>query len=415
MTLYVYDENFTLRGQVKNWISLSWTEEYRGEGAFSLVVYDTDEYAALLQSGRYLYCPDRPAAMLAVKIERKTEENTITVCGYTALHLLNRRIIDLKHEGTNIEQTVYDLINGDLRGLTQIATAEPKGLPEEFESETEGVEMLSGVFSVLNESTYGIRANFDYRNKRNLVEVYEGRDKRYSPETGGAVFSQEFGNLRSLDVTEDDDLYKNVAYITGATNTDSRPIYIQYIPEELQGKKELWRELIVQGENQGEDESDEAWRKKQKQLGIKALQEHRNALSFAVDVSPGEFGKKYELGDKVTCKSRRYGMQFDTQIMAYKYTDKSGKKTEKMVLGDRPLDYVRSSIVKSGSAASARPVVGGGGTGGTAQMAQKLAAARTIELEGEAIGETLFDGSQDVSIYVSIERLTNEELKEMLK
>lgn len=417
MTLYVYDETFTLRGQVKNWVSLSWTEEYRGEGSFTLVVYDTDEYAALLQRGRYLFRPDRPAAMMAVKVERKTEERTITVCGYTALHLLNRRIIDLKYEGTNVEETVYGLINGDLRELAQVATAEPKGLSQEYECEIEGVEMLSAVFEVLGESSYGIRANFDHKNKRNLIEVYEGKDKRYTPEKGGTVFSQEFGNLRSLEVTEDDDLYKNVAYVTGAANNDSRTVYYQYVSPEVQGKHELWREVIVQGDNQGAEESNAAWRKRQKQIAIKALQEYKNVLSFSVDVSSGEFGKKYELGDMVTCKSGRYGLLFDTQIMSYKFTDKSGKTTEQMVLGDRPLDYVQSSIVRGGGSSGARASGVGGSTSTATEAltAQKLATPRVISLDGEAKGETLFDGSANASIYVALERLTNEELEEMLK
>lgn len=348
MILHVFDDEFVYRGRVENWISMTWEEEYRGEGRFTLVAYDTDEYAAILRHGWYFYRTDRPSAMLSVKVERDTEKKTITVCGYTALHLLSRRIIDLKYEGTNVEQTVYDLINGDLRGLTQVETAPLKGLTAEYECEFEGVVMLDAVLEALNESDYGIRAVFDYKRKTNVIEVYEGADQSYSSENGGTVFSQEFGNLRNLIVSEDDDLYKNVAYVTGSANNDSRTVYYQYISEEVRGHHELWREVIIPGENQFEDESNEAWRKRQKQIAKKALQDMKNAMSFEVELAMGTFGKSFDLGYKVTCKSRRYGLRFDTRVMKYLSEYKKGVETERVTLGNKPVGYVRGAIIKYG-------------------------------------------------------------------
>lgn len=56
-----------------------------------------------------------------------------------------------------------------------------------------------------------------------------------------------------------------------------------------------------------------------------------------------------------------------------------------------------------------------GGGGGSAETAKRLKTPRTIAIGGEAVGETLFDGSEDITIYTAIERLTNEELEELLK
>lgn len=347
MILHVFDDTFTYRGRVENFISLTWTEEYKNEGKFTLVTYDTDKYASLLRHGWYFYRTDRPCAMMAVKVERDTKKNRITVCGYTALHMLTRRIVDTPHEFLNIESGIYGMIDEDLRGLTQITTAEPKGLTDEWECNIEGVVMLDGVLTMLNESDYGIRANFDYENKRHVIEVYEGQDRTYSEESGGTVFSQEFGNLKSLVATEDDDLFKNVAYVTGSSNTDSRTIYYQYVSPEA-GDQANWREMLVDGENQDEDESTADWQKRQKQIGMEALQEHKNAQSFEVEIGVEAFGKKYDLGDKVTCKSKRYGLQFDTRITEYEFEYKNGVETVKLVLGEKPLDYVKGAIVKHG-------------------------------------------------------------------
>ena len=347
VTLHVFDDTFTYIGRVEDWLNMTWTEEYQGEGKFSLVTYDTDKYAQLLRHGYYFYRKDRPAAMMAVKVERDTEKNTITVGGYTALHYLNRRVIRSQRSYTNVEAAVYDLITSEQRSLPYITCAESKGLTGEYECEIEGEEMLSAVLSVVQESDYGIRANFDYKNKRNVIEVYDGADKTYNSTDGGTVFSQEFGNLRNLKVIEDDDLYKNVAYVTGAANDDPRTIYYQYVAP-YAGGESTWREMLVDGENQGADESNDEWKKRQKRIGQKALQEHNNALSFEVDMPPDAFGKKYDLGDKVTCKSKRYGLQFDTRITEYKYTYKNGVENVQITLGEKALDYVKGEIIKNG-------------------------------------------------------------------
>ena len=43
MTLHVFDADFVYRGRIENWISLTWTEQYKDKGSLSLEVYDTDK------------------------------------------------------------------------------------------------------------------------------------------------------------------------------------------------------------------------------------------------------------------------------------------------------------------------------------------------------------------------------------
>lgn len=347
VTLHVFDADFNYCGRVTEWISLSWEEEFHDEGKFTLVTYDTDKYAGLLRHGYYFYRTDRPAAMMAISVKRDTEKNTITVGGCTSLHLLNRRVIRLPRSYTNVEAAIYDMIESEKRSLPRIVCAPSKGLDGEYECEIEGEEMLSAVLSVAKESEYGIRANFDIENKRHVIEVYEGVDRTYTSDSGGTVFSQEFGNLRNLEITEDDDLYKNVAYVTGAANNDPRTVYYQYVAP-YAGGEDTWREVIVRGENQGAEESNSDWRKRQKRIGQRELQKYNNKMSFEVDLPPELFGVKYDLGDKVTCNSKRYCIRFDTQITAYKYTNKNGVDSVQITLGEKALDYVKGEIVKNG-------------------------------------------------------------------
>ena len=347
ITLHVYDENFVYRGRIVNWVNMTWKEEFRGEGGFTLITHDSDEYAKLLRRGWYYYRKDRKVAMVASKVQRKTKDKTITLCGATALHRLRRRTVTLPVSIKNVEAGVYSLINNNLRGLPGIATAATKGLGGEYETEIEGTNLLDAVLEVVGESDYGVRAVFDIDNKRNIIEVYEGVDRSYSDESGGTVFSQEFGNLRDLVSTEDDDQYANVAYVTGSANNDPRTVYYQYVAPDA-GDKANWREIIVNGESQGSDESTDAWKARQKRLAIKALQEHKDANAFEVDLPPEAFGKKYDLGDTVTCQSKRFDVRFSLPITEYKYTYKKGAEKSTVIVGNKPTDFILGAVRKNG-------------------------------------------------------------------
>lgn len=349
MILHVFDASFTYIGRVENWIDMSWGEQFRDKGKFTLITFDTQKYARLLRRGHYFYRADRPCAMLAVRVVRDTNKNTITVNGYTGLHLLTRMHIGLPEEIKNVEDGVYKIIDRAFEGVSYLTHAPAKGLTAECDTTIEGVLAYDGITSLLNNCDYGIRAKFDYPSKQHIIEVYEGRDLTYDPDSGGTVFCQEFGNLKSLVVTEDDDLYKNVAYVTGAANNDPQTVYYQYVtPEADAAGIEHWHEMIVSGEDQKEDETNDDWRKRQKQIAKDAIAAQKSALSFEVELTRGDLGSKYELGDKVTCQSKRYGLLFDTQITEYEYKSRAGKETESLVLGERPLDYVKGEILKHG-------------------------------------------------------------------
>lgn len=364
MVLHVFDEHFEYKGRVENFLNLTWDEEYQGEGKFTLTTYDTDKYAGLLKKGRYFYRTDRPVAMMAVKVERDTSDNTITVCGYTTLHLLERRIVDAEKEYSNVERGVYDIIRGDLRGLTMVTTASSKGYNDECECSFEGVGMLEAVMEMIESSELGIRSRFDHKNKRHVIEVYKGEDKTYQSRAGGTVFSQEFGNLKALKVIEDDDLFKNVAYVGGKpyvekeesteedTGTDYeepevKTVWYRYTAPDA-GSQENWREIVVDGEDQEEDQSTSAWQRKQRQIGKNALNEYRSATTFEIEISNALFGTKYELGDKVTCKSKRYDLQFDTRITEYRYSNRNGVETVKITIGEKPIEYVKGEFMRYG-------------------------------------------------------------------
>lgn len=347
MTLHVLDTQMNYIGRIENWISLTWEEEYQGEGALTLIVDDTEQYAKLLKHGHLLYRDDRKTAMIAVKVERSGEDGTITVGGYTTLHMLDYRMSYNKRVVTNVEEGIYGAVANNLRGLP-IVVAEAKGYEDTVEDMEFDCPMLSDmVFDLLKESDLGARMLYDHATKTHTFEVYRGEDRAYKEDEGGGyVFSSEFGNLISLVVTEDDDVFKNVAVICGANPGCDKTTFTYEVVEGLEGLDR--RELLVDGEAQGDDRTFDKWKKDMLDKGKKELLEHNKVQTFEAVPYPGSYGKRYTLGDLVTCKSSRYDLRFDARITQVKEKiDREGSEMT-LTLGEPVLTYIRGELIKNG-------------------------------------------------------------------
>lgn len=356
ITLHVFDSELKYTGRIENWISMTWEEEYQGEGAFTLTVSDTDKYAKLLQRGCFISRNDRTTCMLLVSVERDGENHEIRACGYTGLHMLSYRVAYNQYKITNIEAGVYDLVNTNLRGLPLTCDA-AKGFGDSVDEEMfDCPKLLDAVLTLIREGDLGIRTVFDARNRIILFEVYKGEDRTYGT-SYGHTFSTEFGNLYSLVVTEDDDLLKNVAVVCGA-NPGCAKTTFTYPPIDPDNPQLLGlerRELLVDGEPQGttgqKDEdgeeiprSFEDWEKAMLDKGKQALTEYNLIQTFQVKTYTGTYGVRYALGDKVTCKSGRYGLRFDARITQVKERyDETGKNIS-MTLGEPTINYVQREL-----------------------------------------------------------------------
>lgn len=357
LTLHVFNTELNYIGRIKNWISLDWDEEYQGKGALNLVVDDTEQYARMLAHGNLLYRADRKTAMIAVKVERSGENGTITVCGYTTLHMLEYRMVYNKYVVTKVETGIYNAVRNNLRGLP-ITLADAKGYDDTVDETVFDCPMLSDmVFDLLKECDLGARMLFDPKTKMHLFEVYKGNDLAYTEENGGHVFSSEFGNLLSLKVTEDDDVFKNVAVICGANPGCDKTTFTYEMAPGLTGIAR--RELLVDGEPQGTTgETDangnevkrsfEDWKKAMLDKGKQELIEHNKVQTFEAVPYPGSYGVRYTLGDLVTCKSSRYDLRFDARITQVKeHHDRKGSEMT-LTMGEPVLTYIRGELIKHG-------------------------------------------------------------------
>lgn len=342
MILHVLSGDFEYRGRLQNFKSLRWEEKYSDKGKFTLILDDTDKNAALVQKGSIFYRADRKTAMIAVDVVRNGERRTITINGYSTLHILDRRVIKGLLSVTNIESGIYKAVSDNLRSLPRVTLAASKGYTAAGELEFEDAEMIKSISAMCAEGDMGVRMLMDNDNKTHVFEVYQGEDKSYVDGVGGVVFSSEFGNLITLTVEEDDDIYKTVAIVRGERNDDNKTsVYVEVGTATGYDR----RELMVKANQQKVDQTNAQYTTYLKSEGRKALVKHYEVLTFKAQISPNAFGVDYDLGDKVTCKSTRYGLRFDTRITAFVETIEGGAQNISLTLGQPTITFLQGAII----------------------------------------------------------------------
>lgn len=346
-TLHVYDRNLNYKGRVENWISFSWEEEYQGAGAFLLNVPDTKKHAALLSRGCFIYRNDRTTPMMAVSIERNIETNTIIVGGYSALYMLNQRVALGMYKITDLESGIYSMVSENLRGLPiKCAPAQGLGITVDHE-ELDHPALLDGIKTLLAEGDMGVRTTFEQATREIVFELYQGADRTYK-DGRGEVFSTELGNLYSIVVTEDDGEFKNTAVVVCDNEDGTKRIFTYEAAPEATGIDRF--ELYIFGEARGTVQdskgnavprTDAEWEKAMLDIGKRELTQYNLVQTFEVVPNNEHYGNHYYLGDKVTCKTARYGLRFDARITRAKETHDRSGSTLTLTLGHPTINYFR--------------------------------------------------------------------------
>ena len=82
--------------------------------------------------------------------------------------------------------------------------------------------------------------------------------------------------------------------------------------------------------------------------GVDKLKEYARVQNFDAQISPSDFGTLYSLGDIITCKSSRYGMQFDARVSSFTEQEEFGKTTLSVVLGAPDQNAIKGGILLYG-------------------------------------------------------------------
>ena len=348
--IVVYAEDLAKTYWLKNVISLAEIAYYNETGKITITAPADELNIAALRVGNLVYDTDRKLLFLLMHTKVDTNNLQITADGKSAECILNRRVSAEDITITNIEKGVYDAINRNLRGLDIIQTAPVKGLSEEFKAESQdesggssedvneasvrGDQLLDAITPFLENGDLGRRIIWDAQGKKITFEIYKGVDRTEGIHR--VVFSTEQGTCRDLVIDTDDSTFYNCA--AAAWEWDGGP-WMNYVGKHWNASdRELWVDTGVSGSGSGEEFA----RKKGEAVAKAAekLSEYVNRQSFTATIPAGDLGRRYELGDIVTCASVKYGVNFNARITSLKYTlDANQEKTE-IVLGKPVLTVI---------------------------------------------------------------------------
>lgn len=346
MSLELYTPDYSNRYEITHAISVQMSDYYNDKGKLILVLPVNDYNIEAVKNDSILYDTQKKLAYIIKNVKTDTPQNRITANGYTTNHFLDSRVIASPVAVTTVESGVYSVVNGNLRGLSKIAVAPSKGLTEATEMSLYGGTILQEIMPVLASVDLGHRMTWDHRNGEHVFEVYKGEDLT----TGihAVVFSDEQGTARDLVINDDVSTFKNVAYVVAEYEGN------QLIEVVGDATGDARHEQFFSASLSKEDgETEEQFRAKMRSYGATELAKLVRRQSFSVVIDPSELGTVYNIGDLVSCVSKRFGVKFNARISGMKYKKDANGETTEVILGEPKLTIIGEVKLDASNAAAA--------------------------------------------------------------
>lgn len=327
MSLIIYSPDFSDWAEIANAVSVQYSVYYNDIGKLILDVPINADNVAVLKNDCIFYDTVKKLAFIVKNVKTDTKANKITANGYTTNQILNGRVIATPVDVKYIERDVYAIVNANLRGMPRIATADEKGLVERTEVDLYGGAILVELMPVLSNAGLGNRMTWNHRELKHTFEVYKGEDLT----TGihAVVFSDEQGTAMNLVVNDDESNFANVGY--GVAEYNEKKIMEVVGDATGADRHEAWFEIGLSA-NEGETETQ--FRARLRNHILMELGKKIKKLSFSVSVDPSELGKLYNIGDVVSCVSKRFGVRFNARVSGMKYKKDAKSESTEIILGE---------------------------------------------------------------------------------
>ena len=352
MELYIYSRAMVLLGVIDEITSLIWTRRYWSAGDFKLLVPFTDRHAALISKGNLIMRrgDDEAAEIRYINIRRDAQGvEEIEVQGKFISGWIGKRIICGQIAAQDTTQSIIRRIVKE----TVVAPSDPaRRIPNvllESEEEDTGSGMIDytseafanallAVEAAAKAAKLGFKMRTDARAGKHYFTVYAGRNLTaeqgvFSP----CIFSPEFDNVTEQEFTNSIENLKSTAYVGGEETVP------RVVTEVGDGSSGLDREEVFDNATDitkvYRDASDtEITRTDAEYLeclqerGYSELAQYAETLNFASRINPNanlEYRRDFDLGDRVTCLDRQWGIKINVRVTEVTETyQKNGKEIE---------------------------------------------------------------------------------------
>ena len=340
MELYVYSSEMELQGIVEKIASLIWTRRYWSCGEFKLLVPFTEEHSRMLVKNNIIMKrgDDEAAQIRYVSITKNSQGlEEIEVQGKFLIAWIGKRIIKKQIITNDTTQNIlYRIVRENVTNPADTARKIPDVSIADDDADTE-----SGVIDYTSEqytnaqlaaetaakaAKLGIRMRTDARTGAHVFSVYEGRDLTAGNTAGNApcIFSQEFDNIVEQEYTNSVENLKTTAFVGG----EEKEGVARKVAEVGGSAAGLAREEvfinatdIVQEYEDDDGEqvtlTDAEYLALLSARGAEELEQYAETLSFGSKINTFAnliYRTDYDLGDRVTCVNKRWGIRIDVRI-----------------------------------------------------------------------------------------------------
>lgn len=340
MELYVYSSEMELQGIVEKIASLIWTRRYWSCGEFKLLVPFTEEHSRMLVKNNIIMKrgDDEAAQIRYVSITKNSQGlEEIEVQGKFLIAWIGKRIIKKQIITKDTTQNIlYRIVRENVTNPADTARKIP-----DVSIATDDEDTESGVIDYTSEqytnaqlaaetaakaAKLGIRMRTDARTGAHVFSVYEGRDLTAGNTAGNApcIFSQEFDNIVEQEYTNSVENLKTTAFVGG----EEKEGVARKVAEVGGSAAGLAREEVfinatdIVKEYEDDDGTqvtltDTEYLALLSARGAEELEQYAETLSFGSKINTFAnliYRTDYDLGDRVTCVNKRWGIRIDVRI-----------------------------------------------------------------------------------------------------
>lgn len=340
MELYVYSSEMELQGIVEKIASLIWTRRYWSCGEFKLLVPFTEEHSRMLVKNNIIMKRgDDEAAQIRYVSTTKNSQGLeeIEVQGKFLIAWIGKRIIKKQIITNDTTQNIlYRIVRENVTNPADTARKIP-----DVSIATDDEDTESGVIDYTSEqhtnaqlaaetaakaAKLGIRMRTDARTGAHVFSVYEGRDLTAGNTAGNApcIFSQEFDNIVEQEYTNSVENLKTTAFVGG----EEKEGVARKVAEVGGSAAGLAREEVfinatdIVQEYEDDDGTqvsltDAEYLALLSARGAEELEQYAETLSFGSKINTFAnliYRTDYDLGDRVTCVNKRWGIRIDVRI-----------------------------------------------------------------------------------------------------
>ncbi len=371
MNIFIYDTNLTLLGVIDDPISLIWTRRYWECGEFNLLIGYSDFNRDMLAMGNIITIQgyDEAGQISYLSIIKDEQGERIEVQGKFLLSWIGKRIVTKQIiTQSTTESVLYKIVNDNAVNTTDARRKIPSlkigalhgfGGLIDYTSDA-CVNALTAIETAAKTGKLGIKIITDFKNKNHTFTVYKGADRTQGNSEGNlpCIFSPEYDNVLSQNYDYSVENLKTSTYVGGEVKEGTARI-IASSRDTFTGLDR--NEVFVNASDISRTDPDTeqeipigTYTNMLLARGEEELSSYTETRAFDSEIYTGGnlvYKKDFDVGDRVTCLNKQWGIQINSRITEVQEVYQDGAQSIQIKFGEsapKLLTKIRQIISQKG-------------------------------------------------------------------